>query len=298
MPVDEIHFFNRYTGQVETEAVYGDKWLRWTLHSPFGRMAMHLVAKRAWFARWYGRQMDSPASLKKVQPFIEQYDLDISEFASHPDEFKSFNEFFYRKLNPEARPIDNDPSSMVFPADGRHLGYADISKADNLFVKGNRFNLPQLLGSKLADRYHEGSAVFSRLCPVDYHRFHFPAAGIPSVPKLMQGHLKSVNIMALRRHLSTLWENQRSITELKTDQWGSVLIIEIGATNVGSIRQTYNPDDKVEKGSEKGYFAFGGSAMLVLFEKGQIQLAPDLLEQTAQQRELYAHMGDKMATAV
>ena len=75
---------------------------------------------------------------------------------------------------------------------------------------------------------------------------------------------------------------------------GTVLMLEIGATCVGSIKQTYQPNSPVTKGAEKGYFEFGGSSTIVIFEPGKIKLADDLLENSAQQIETYALMGDTM----
>ena len=60
-----IQFFNRYTGEVETEIVYGEKWLRFILFNPFGKLALHMVAKRAWFSQWYGGRMSHPRSAAK-----------------------------------------------------------------------------------------------------------------------------------------------------------------------------------------------------------------------------------------
>ena len=213
------------------------------------------------------------------------------------DAFTSFNDFFYRKLKPAARPVDAAEYSVVFPADGRHLGFAKASEVEGVYVKGQRFDLGRLLGDdKLAAQFTDGAAVFSRLCPVDYHRFHFPVAGEPGNARLINGPLYSVNPLALRDRLAILWENKRYITEIETEQLGRVLMLEIGATNVGSVHHTFVPTRTVEKGEEKGYFAFGGSAALTLFEPGRVQLAEDLLEQSAQQRELYAKVGDRMGT--
>ena len=136
----------------------------------------------------------------------------------------------------------------------------------------------------------------SRLCPVDYHRFHFPVSGVHGNARLINGPLYSVNPLALRDRLAILWENKRFITEIETEQLGRVLMLEIGATNVGSVHHTFVPTRSVEKGEEKGYFAFGGSATLTLFEPSRVQLAEDLLEQSAGQRELYAKVGDRMGT--
>ena len=294
-----IQFFNRYTGQVERETVYGEKWLRFILFNPFGKIALHTVAKRAWFSRWYGRRMSGCASKARVKPFIETYGIAEEEHVKRADEFTSFNDFFYRKLKPEARPVDEDPNSVVFPADGRHLGFAKASEIEGVFVKGQQFNLERLLDdSDLAARYADGAAVFSRLCPVDYHRFHFPVAGVPGNARLINGLLYSVNPLALRDRLAILWENKRYVTEIDTEEVGKVLVLEIGATNVGSVNLTYVPTRSVKKGEEKGYFAFGGSATFTIFEPGRVKLADDLLEQSAQQRELYAKVGDYMGSFI
>jgi len=290
-----IEFFNRYTGKVEREQVYGAAWLNWTYGNPLGKLALEAVAKRAFFSRWYGWRMDLPASKEKVLPFIKEFGVDVSEFAAAPESYQTFNDFFYRKLKPTARPVDVAADSVVFPADGRHLGFQDVSQVDGVFVKGQRFDVKALVGdAKLAERYAKGTLVLSRLCPVDYHRFHFTAGGVPSETKLLNGPLYSVNPIALKQRLAYLWENRRWLTVLKTEQFGDVLLLEIGATNVGSAVQTYQAGKAVVKGDEKGYFKFGGSSTITIFEPGRIKLAKDLVENSRQCRELYARVGDGM----
>lgn len=292
-----IQFFNRHSGRIENEAVYGENFVRWTYDRPLGRLALHLFAKRALFSRWYGWRMKRPASRSKIAPFMQQYGIDVSEMADDPAGFGSFNDFFVRRLKPGARPIDNDESAVVFPADGRHFGFQNISDIKGVFVKGQQFDIDLLLmNAELANPYREGSLVLSRLCPVDYHRFHFPADGKPSNARLLNGPLYSVSPIALRRNLAYLWTNKRMITRLETGRFGVVLLIEIGATCVGSIRQSFENHRPVKKGQEKGWFEFGGSSTVVLFEKGRIKLAADLVEQSRQCRELYARMGEKMGT--
>lgn len=296
---DVIKYFNRYTGRVEQELVYGAAWMRWTYCNPFGRLALEAFVKRPIFSRWYGWRMNRPVSRSKVLPFIRNFNLDVKEFADPPESFRTFNEFFYRRLKPGARPVESDPAVAVFPADGRHLGFPDVSKIDGVFVKGQRFDLAQLLGNaELAARYAQGTLVLSRLCPVDYHRFHFPLAGRASEARLLNGPLYSVNPIALRRNLGYLWENRRTLTTLETDRSGTVLLLEIGATNVGSIVQTYQSGKLIAKGDEKGYFRFGGSSTLLLFEPGRVRLADDLVEQSRNQCELYARVGDRLGITV
>lgn len=287
-----ITFYSRATGQIEQEAIYGESFLRWTYETLPGRAALAVAAKRVWFSKWYGWRMDRAKSRQKVQPFIETYGLDPGEFLDDADSFATFNEFFYRKLKPAARPIDAASDSLVFPADGRHLVVPDISQASGFWVKGQSMDLPRLLGSgDLADRYRHGSMLISRLCPVDYHRFHFPVAGTASPSTLIPGSLSSVNPIALRKRLAILWENKRVLTEIETADFGKLLMIEVGAACVGGIFQTFSAG-AVEKGSDKGYFTFGGSMTMVLAEPNRLKFADDLLDHSAQHREVYARMGD------
>lgn len=290
-----IQFFNRYTARVETEAVYGEAFVRWSYYHPLGRLALHLVAKRALFSRWYGWRMKGVDSRKRIDPFIGQYGVDTAEMNVDVASFTTFNDFFVRRLKPEARPIDSDQRAAVFPADGRHLGFQNLSEVGGVFVKGQKFDIDLLLmNSELANRYREGALVLSRLCPVDYHRFHFPVDGVPSAPVLINGPLFSVSPIALRRNLGYLWSNKRMITRLETREFGVVLLIEVGATCVGTIRQSFESRMPVSKGKEKGWFEFGGSSTITLFEPGRIKLATDLVENSRRCRELYARMGDRM----
>lgn len=295
MGTDHIEYFNRYTGKVEVEEVYGEGFLRFTYGNPLGRLSLEAMVKRAFFSSWYGTRMNAVASRAKVLPFIEKYRLNAAEFADHPESYRTFNEFFYRKLKPGSRPIAPDAEAAVFPADGRHLGFQDISKTPGIFVKGKVFKLEKLCGNaELAGQYREGSIVLSRLCPVDYHRFHFPVSGTPDHPTLINGPLYSVNPIALKHNINYLTENKRSYCRIQSPEFGQVLMFEVGATCVGGFEYTYSPGVPIRKGDEKGYFQFGGSETVTLFEPGRIQLAEDLVENSRAGRELYARMGDVM----
>lgn len=297
--MDQIVYHDRYRDRECIEKVYGDKALRWTYGTIAGRISLSVLVKRAAFSHWYGWKMDRPGTRDKIPGFIEEYELDASEFESKVEDFANFNEFFFRKLRPEARPINAEPLSAVFPADGRHLCIPDISQSAGLIVKGEMFDLKRLLDNEtLAEKYAAGSLIMSRLCPVDYHRFHFPVAGKPGVTKLVNGPLYSVNPIALRQNIDILTSNKRTITELESDIFGKVLVMEIGATCVGGICQTYEPGTLVSKGAEKGYFRFGGSCTMMIFPPGKIRFDSDLVNHSAQYRELYAKVGDRMGTVI
>lgn len=288
-----IEYYNRATGAVETEDVYGEGFLRWAYGNPLGRLSVAVAVKRLWFSRWYGWRMDRSTSRAKVQPFIEEYQVDPEEFVDPADSYRTFNEFFYRKLKPSARPIDADSAVAVFPADGRHLGVENVDLAADFYIKGQRFDLVKFVGDAgLAKDFAGGSMVISRLCPVDYHRYHFPVSGEAGAVQILDGTLRSVSPLALRRHLSILWENRRARTVVDSPEFGKVLVMEVGATCVGGMHSTFTPG-AVKKGADKGYFSFGGSCVTTIFQQGAIRLDADLLEQAAAGREVYAKMGER-----
>ncbi len=292
---NDIEYFDRYADEVKTEKIYGEAYLRWAYETLPGRLMVAAVVKRALFSRWYGWRMDKAVTRELILPFVEKYELDAGEFVKSCDAFESFNDFFSRKLKAEARPVAGGEDEVVFAADGRHLGFQDVSRIEGIYCKGQSLSLVQLLGDeKLAANYQKGSLVISRLCPVDYHRFHFCATGQAGESRLINGPLYSVSPIALRRNINILTENKRTITVLETEKYGRILILEIGATNVGSIHQTYQSNSAVAKGEEKGYFEFGGSMTMMLFEPGALVLDEDLVKHSAEGRELYARMGDRM----
>jgi len=287
---------NRHTGGTEIEQVFGEAWLKRIYGNPLGKLTLHALVKRAVFSDFYGFMADRTSSAKRVLPFIRDFKLDPSEFAEpDPAAYRTFNEFFYRKLKPSARPIDPRPEMAVLPADGRHLGFPDAGAVKGVFAKGQTFDIPALVADRaLGERYARGTVVCSRLCPVDYHRFHFPVAGTPGAPTLTNGPLYSVNPFALRRHVNYLWENKRQRVSVDAGPFGLVTMVAVGATNVGSIVETYATGQPVAKGDEKGYFRFGGSFVATLFEPGRIQLEADLIEAGETATELYAKMGSPL----
>lgn len=288
-----IRFFNRDTDMIETEDIYGESFLRWAYGNPLGRLTVSLAVKRLWFSQWYGWRMDQPKSRAKVEPFIREFGVDVNELADSVDSYRTFNEFFYRRLKPEARPIASGEDVAVFPADGRHLAISDLSTTDTFYLKGQKFDLASFVGDKdLAKEFDGGSLLISRLCPVDYHRFHFPVGGDTSAAILLPGTLRSVSPLALRRQLSILWQNRRECTIVDSPQFGRVLVFAVGATCVGGIHQTF-AEGPVEKGGEQGYFSFGGSCVTTVFKKGALAFDEDLVENSRNGLEVYAKMGER-----
>lgn len=295
-----IPYIDRNTGHIAYEKVYGGKELKFLYgHSIFSRLLgtplCHLISNPHWISALYGFWQKLPITKSKILPFIKEYEVDPSEFLEPVSSFQSFNDFFIRKLKPHARPIAKNPDVAVLPADARYWFFENIELATPFSVKGKPFNLEQLLGNaEEAKRYEQGSLVMARLCPSDYHRFHFPCDGIPSKPHLINGPLYSVNPIALKQNIKILSENKRMVTFIESEGFGKVAYIDVGATFVGSIHQTFKPHVYQEKGSEKGYFEFGGSSLILLFEKGKIRFSEDLLQASQKGLEIRCLMGQVM----
>ena len=295
-----ITYIDRQTKKKEIEKVYKEKAIRFLYGNQwpsfFAKYSLlPFVAKSSFFSCFYGYLQKLPSSAKKIAPFIQHFNIDPAEFANKVEEYRSFNDFFIRKLKAEVRPIDAGAQTAVIPADGRYYFYSDISKCPGFIVKGKKFELDMLLGDmRLAEKYQEGSMVMARLCPSDYHRFHFPCDCIPGKTKMINGYLYSVNPIAVKKNIQIFVENKRNLCELSSDIFGKVLYMEIGATNVGSIQETYSPGKKYAKGAEKGYFEFGGSALILLFEKNAITFDSDLLAATEDGLEIRCLLGQSM----
>ena len=230
-----------------------------------------------------GRKYDDPASAREIQGFINFHQLDMSEVLKPMEDFKNFNEFFYRELKPDARPCSAPKNSkiIVSPADCRSVVFNTLDAATKIWVKGREFSVERLLGNAYpedAKRYVGGALGIFRLAPQDYHRFHIPVDGIMDKPKLIEGEYYTVNPMAIRSALDVYSENVRIVVPINSVSHGRVMVICVGAMMVGSTVITRRTGEKVHRAEELGYFKFGGSTVLLLFEPGVMRFDDDLVD--------------------
>ncbi len=285
-----MKIIDRVTTAIFEEKIYGEKFLRFA-YGKWGFFLAKTIARLPFFSWLMGLWMRLPYTKKKIGPFVKKYEVDAAEFEE--SSFSSFNDFFVRKLKKEARPLSS--STVIAPADGRYVAYPHFSESEGILVKGETFSLEDLFGDKeLAHQYHDSSLVIARLAPPDYHRFHMPITGTLEKKKLVHGQLFSVNPHALKGRLHHITQNKRVILPIETQNFGRVLFIPVGATFVGSIHWTVKGEEKVQKGEELGYFSFGGSMILLFFEKGKITLAPDLVNNSKKGFETFIRFGDSL----
>ena len=285
-----IQVYNRKTNKYDTEDVAGGKYIKWTYESPIGKSFLELFIKRKLFSKLYGNYCDSKLSTKKINSFIRNFNI-----INDPSDFKSFNDVFIRKLIPEARPINKEKNILISPGDGRLLAYTNIDINSLIQVKGITYSLSELLeDNPIANEYAGGTCLVLRLCPIDYHRLHFIDNGIPEKSNIIKGNYYSVNPTALERIPKLYCQNKREWSIFHSENFDDVIIMEVGATCVGSIVQSYEPNKKVSKGDEKGYFKFGGSTTILFFKPNTVNIDDDILIQSSFGFETQVIMGEKI----
>ena len=298
MDEDKIYIYKRGESEPVLEAPPGERFLKYLYSSSKKRVKTlrALIGKLPLVSHLLGFFYKLSFTKKSVKKFIEKYKIDASEFKKR--DFKSFNDFFVRELKKEARPIAND--AVVMPADSRLLVIDNLENQDCFYVKGKGLSLKELLGgnTSLAEKYRKGSMVLARLAPPDYHRFHSPVEGRIKQILSLGGYLFSVSPIALRRNIDYLTENKRVVITIETNALGDILFIPVGATSVGSICHNCSLDKEVKRGEELGFFALGGSMVLLLFEPGKVSFAKDLLDNSKKGFETLCKMGSPLAEKV
>ncbi|MBU3187755.1 phosphatidylserine decarboxylase [Clostridium estertheticum] len=290
-----IKYYNRKQNKYEIEKVAGEKYLNWSYSSPSGKGLVELLLKKKLFSKLYGYYCDTKMSSKKIKSFIKVLDIDMSMYTKSYNEYSSFNEFFIRSLKPGARIIDKNDNILISPCDGKISAYENINLNKIVQIKGFTYSLKELLqDDKIYNLYNEGTCLIFRLCPTDYHRFHFIDNGVCDHTTKIKGHYYSVNPVALKNINKLFCQNKREWSVFHSDNFGDTIYIEVGATCVGTIIQSYSKDSRVLKGDEKGYFKFGGSTVIILFKKNAVKIDKNLLHQTQLGFETAVLMGEKI----
>jgi phosphatidylserine decarboxylase len=298
----EISYFNRSTQTIETEHVYGDNAIKFIYDNAIGRLLAPIVASKP-LSQLYGSYQDWAISKNKVPPFVKNFNIDLSIYkagsqasAKKENSYQSFNEFFIREFEDGQRNFVIDDTKMPAFSEARYFGHDSINDEVDIPVKGKLLNAKDLLGgSTWSATFEGGPLLVARLCPVDYHRYHYPLAGKTLDSFQIQGQYHSVNPLALKAKPEIFIINERRASILQTEKFGKLAYIEVGAAMVGKIIQSHDENKPHAKGDQKGYFLFGGSTVILLGEKGKWRPSDDILSNTKAGIETYLHLGDEVA---
>ncbi len=242
-----------------------------------------------------GLCLSCPISSLFVKGFIKSNKINMADYEER--KFKSFNDFFTRKVKVGARPVCDEKNAFISPADARLSAYT-ITPEQYFTVKGIDYKIADLLENEaLAERFSGGYCLIFRLAVDNYHRYGWVADGRAESTIHIKGKYHTVQPIAMRRY-PVFRENAREYTVLNTEKFGTVVQIEVGAMMVGRIRNNKKHGCVVKKGKEKGFFEFGGSTVIVLTEKDKLNLDPEFLTNTANNLETNIRYGEKIGTSI
>ncbi len=288
-------FYNRAKGAMEEERILGDSMLRLAYLSPIRGLLKWPLFCCAAFSRLMGWYCNRGISRRKIQSTIDSLQIDMEQFVVPENGFSNFNDFFARHVKPGMRPFAED--GLCSPADARLTVFPRLSKETCIPVKGASFTLSELLQDEaLAREFENGSLAVFRLCPADYHRYHYPDSGTEKRHWRIPGGYHSVHPIALQQGIKVFTTNVREISLLNLEHFGDAAYIEVGAFGVASINQTHN-EGAFARGEEKGYFTFGGSTIILIIKENAANYDSDILAQSEKGVETLVRAGEHIANA-
>ena len=277
-------------GNVTIEENGQDKFLRHLYNDWGGQLCLRLMV-RPFVTRLGGWFLNTRLSSRMIPGFVERNHIDLSVCTKQ--KFCSYNDFFTRTLKEGQRPVAGDESVLISPCDGK-VTVSRIGGDSRFFIKDTPYTLERLLKNRrLAERYLGGYAVILRLTVDDYHHYCYVADGEKSPDVQIPGVFHTVN-PAANDVCQIYYENTREYCLLKTRQFGTVTMMEVGAMMVGKITNLNSGFCQVKKGEEKGYFEFGGSTIVLLIQNGKVRLDADLIENSENGYETIVRMGERI----
>ena len=284
-----MKIYDRKTKTYEDIVQYGAGKLDFLYNNPVGRIFLG-IAVSPFVSNIYASKNAKKSSVKKIPAFIKEHNIDMSDFEDR--EYKSFTDFFTRKIRYGKRPVDMTPGALISPADSKLLVY-EIEKDTSMRIKGRTYTADEILGDpENAKEFAGGYALVFRLTVDDYHRFCYPDKGCLISKRFIKGKLHTVSPVSKKHKI--YMENTRLVNLLKTEKFGTIAYIEVGAMLIGRIVD--NGTDVFEKGQEKGYFEPGGSTVILLVKN--VEIDKDIMEQSASGIETKVRYGERIGRAL
>lgn len=278
---------------IDLKTLPQDKSLKFLYKNSFGRIILKVITL-PFVSSLVGAYMNSGLSKGRIDKFIMTNGINMEDYEKA--EFKSFNEFFTRKIKAEKRPFPKEKSVLFSPCDGKLSAYK-ISKDTVLPVKGSSYTISQLLDNPdLAKEYEGGSCLVFRLAVDDYHRYCYIDDGTKTDNVKIKGKLHTVQPIALNM-MPVFVQNSREYTVLHTENFGDVVQVEVGALCVGKIKN-HHGSGKITAGQEKGMFLFGGSTIILLIHKDEAEIQQEFFKNTENSLETIVKMGEPIGRKI
>ena len=282
---EKVVIYNRKEQMYEDGSQYAGEALDILYNTWGGRILLKFLIHPA-VSALYGLYNDSRISKKRIEPFVRKNNIRMEDYVQQ--EYRCFNDFFTRKVKEEKRPVSPETDKLVAPADCKISAYT-ITKDKRIRIKGVEYTLEELVNHRLDLKgYEGGECLVFRLSVDDYHRYIFLDHGKVTARFPVKGKLHTV--CSISKEYKIYRENTRVINRLETENFGQVIMIEVGALLVGRI--VNYPIKKFAKGMEKGYFKVGGSTIVMLFQKDAVVLDQDIREKIKEGVEVKVFMGE------
>lgn len=266
-----------------------NSFIRLMYKSAIGRFLLKPVTA-VWVSRASRLFLNSRFSKPMIDKYVKEYHIDLTQ--CEKSEFDSFNDFFTRKLKPGYRPFDSCTEKLCSPCDSKLTIYK-IDEDSVFEIKDVSYTIAELLRSnKLSEKYKNGWCYIYRLSPNDYHRYSYIDNGVKTKNYYIKGVLHTVQPIAINR-VKVFKQNCREFTMLRTENFGDVIQIEVGALCVGKITNLHQKH-AFKRGEEKGMFEFGGSTIIQLFEHDRIMPASDIFINTINGEETPVKLGERV----
>lgn len=238
--------------------------------------------------------LDSSFSIFMIKRFIKKNNIDMNLYEE--EKYNSFNEFFTRKMKSDKLDINYDGDILISPCNAKLTCY-EINDECIYRIKDSYYKISDLLnGNPIYKDYDGGYMLVFRLCADDYHRYIYIDNGTKEENVFVKGVLNTVRPIALE-HFDIYKRNSREYSVLRTENFGDVVQVEVGALLVGKISNLHQ-DYTFKRGEEKGMFEFGGSTIVLLVKKDIVLLDGDILKNSSEDAETLVTVGSRIGKRV
>ena len=284
-------YYSRQRNSKENIITESSKALNFLYGNFFGRCILK-IATRKFFSNLIGAYMNSRLSRHRIEKFVDKNNINKYEYEMK--RYKSYNDFFTRRVIETKRPINARSSVLISPCDSKLTVY-DINEDLTLKIKDAYYSIDTLVEKKILEDYIGGYALVFRLTTDNYHRYCYVDSGSKGINYHINGIFHTVQPISLKKY-NFYKTNTREYTILNTNNFGKVIEVEVGALGVGRIVNNHEVHT-YKKGEEKGYFEFGGSTIVLLIKKNTITVDEDILENSQEGIETIVKYGEGIAKA-